>query len=302
MLRSTDHSTFCPHKLTRKLHTAIVYLSMPKKQKSTNVPVEKILIIAGLSLIILGCISSIYYAAINQRFIWSAPTVMSSFYYLSYLITLGGGFLAGYGLTKGTVRSKLFSGVAYGLLAAIFYFLLFAVQFLIQIFFGYLPYPWGMYLFNGSPLYALILTVLAAYLLQYRTKLTEFNVKAKLLFVVAFLTSEVYSIANNIYFSLTAPGEYDSTVAPWMIVAGYLARPLVVAAVAYLFLGVVKNRLHRLFYAAFIGSFANILMLVLWNFQTDPYVAAVNQFQIFSLIVIIFATGLLIVKTRLAAK
>lgn len=276
---------------------------MPKKQKTTNAPVERVLTIAGISLVILGCISAIYYAYLNQRFMnHGGPGIMYA-YYLNYLILLGGGFAAGYWLTrKAKGATKLFSGVSYALLATIIFFVIDTLRFTALGFFGALPQPWELYIFNGAPLYALLITAVLAYFFQYRTKQAEFNVKAKWVFVVSFLAYHIYMLGNNIYYTLISTGESDIVTPLWVTIGSYLIQPLLVTVIAYFALLKVKTVFQRLFYAVFIGTIAYMLPIVLWNFQTDPFIDAVNVFQSFSIVIVLLATSLVILKSHTAAK
>lgn len=273
---------------------------MVKIQKSSNTGIEKVLTITGLALIIFGSVSSLFYLLINQRFINDATSWVALFYYTNYLVTLGGGFAAGYLLTKGKKSSRLFNGVVYALLTTLFYFLFSALQFLISITIGNPTYPWGMLLFTGAPAYALVIVALTAYFLQYRTKQTELSVKVRQIFIVAFLSYQIYTIANDLYYVFVV-NTTAYTASPILVVASYLLNPLVVAVIAYTLLSKVRSRLNRLFYASFIGNFSYIFMLTLWNFQTNPFVDAVTQFQIFSAITVALATGFVIWKSRRVA-
>lgn len=267
---------------------------MSKHKNNSYTSLERYLSIAGLSIVILGFIANIYYAYVNQRFLQSSPNITFYFIYLNYVITLGGGFLAGYWLTKKDLNgSRLLSGVTYAFLATLFFFLLSAVQFRTRILWGDPPYPWGMLLFNSAPLLGLLIAVGTAYVLQYRQKKSGLSIRTMLIFAISFLAYVINEILNNAYFAFTAHSlQLDTPL--WITVGNYLIHPLVITAVAYLLLRRISGGVQRLFYSTFIGTLAYILTLLLWNFQTDPSVDAVNQFQVVSTAIIVFATGVIL--------
>lgn len=273
---------------------------MNKHKNNSYTSLERYLSIAGLSVVIIGFIANIYYAYVNQRFFQSSPNITFYIFYLNYVITLGGGFLAGYWLTKKDMHgSRLLSGVTYAFLATLFFFLLSAVQFRVRILWGDPPYPWGMLLFNCAPLFGLLIAVGTAYVLQYRQKKNGLSIRTMFIFAISFLVYVINEILNNAYFAFTAHSQQLDTPL-WITVGNYLDHPLVITVVAYMLLRRINGGVKRLFYATFIGTLAYILTLLLWNFQTDPSVDAVNQFQVVNTVIVVFATGFILWRSHSA--
>lgn len=264
---------------------------MVKKQKDTLKPIEKTLATAGIAIVIFGCLSSIFYWYVNQRFVYEP---LSLVYYLNYLIILGGGFAIGYLLArKGSQLGKLYTGATYAFLTMLFYSLTFGVRFIVEGLFGSIPFPWGRIFFEGAPFIALIITFLVAYFLQFRRRSTSPSIVTMRTFVGIFLVAQLYDIGNLIYWSVTTPNS-DSTSPLWLVIGGYLINPLAVALIAFLSFRRVKGTTQRLFSAAFIGTFSYILLYSLWNFRTDATAEATNVFQIVSVVILLVITGGLI--------
>ena len=278
---------------------------MAKKQKTMYTQVEKIVMFAGIALIVMGCIANLYSIYINQRFIYDP--VFNPIYYLKYLFLLAGSFVAGYFLTKGSNNSKkhdrLLNGVGYAFLAFMLYLLLDIIRLFIRNIFGTLPYPWEKIMFEGAPLVVLIITILIAYILQYRPKQSDFSMVAKWIFIVAFLAYQVYYPGTELYTLITSHASNDSYVTPfWFVVGSNLTNPLLIALITYLLLSNVKDTFQRLFYSAFVGSFSSIFMLVIWEFQTNPSLEATNIFEAIVIVLTLFITGLLLWRMHIATR
>ena len=265
---------------------------MVKKQKLTLTSVEKTLALAGTALVTFGSVSSIYYLYVNQRFIYELPSIV---YYLNYLIILGGGFVIGYLLArKGSQLSKAYVGAVYAFLAILLYTLTFAVRFIIERFFGPIPFPWGRILFEGAPLIALIIAFAIAYSLQFRGGRSALTLTSMKTFVGIFLVAQLYDIGNTIYWAVTSPSSDYSASPLWLLIGGYLINPLVVAFIAFLSFKQIKSKTQRLFSSAFIGTFSYVLFYSLWNFRTDAAADATNIFQIITFVIVLLFTGGLI--------
>jgi hypothetical protein len=276
---------------------------MVKKQKSKIAPYEKILAKSGAVLVALAAASSIYYLYANRSFVHD---LFGLAYYLNYLLILGGGFAIGYLLSRGTDKSsKVYIGATYALLAMSLYSLIYVVPFLIDRFYGMLPFPWGRILFEGLPIFALLLTTLIAYIFQFRPGkgLSPQSMKS---FVRIFALAQIYSISNLVYWTVMTPSAEvsdQSLQTPlYITIAGYLSNPIVIALAAFLLIGTVKNLSARIFAASFIGAFSSALLYILWNFRTDPSADSINVFQLFVFSITMIATVLLILKVRKAAK
>lgn len=274
------------------------------KNKQQNTRIEKILTLAGIGLVILGCLASIFAVSTNMRFIHDV--FPSSIYYVTNALLLGGGFLAGYSLTRkasGT-QARLFNGVAYALVAFALYFVVDMLRFLI----GYatagsLEYPGQMLLFHGSPLFALAIATTLAYFTQYRTKSAEVSTVSKWTLVTAFVAYQLYAVGTSVYYIATVPQATDAYSAPvLLLITGYLVNSLLIAVVAFLALSKIKTFSQRLFYAAAIGAFSQSLMMVLWDFRTDAALASTQIFEIFVYSIVLIVSALLVLKTRAASK
>lgn len=271
---------------------------MVKKQKSNNTQLERLLAISGFTIVIVGCIGSLYGAYINQRFIHD---LVSSMFYFGNLVVLGGGFTSGYFFTrKADTRAKLFNGVMYAFLALALYSLLFSAGFVVRYFLN-LAYPWSLYLFQSPPFVTLLVTAAIAYFTQYRARQVALSSVATWTFICSFVTYQLYVLSSGIYYQLTTQS-YANDTPLWLNIGGYIATPLFVAVVALALLSKMKSRTSRLFYATFVGSVAAYLPLILWNFQTDPSVGAVTIFQGFTMAITLLVVALLLLKMHKIAK
>lgn len=270
---------------------------MAKKQKlKNNKESEKTLALAGTLLTILAVVSSIYYWYVNQRFI--TDVFPSLIYYISYVVIMGGGFAVGYLLTrKASVTTKLLAGSTYALLAMSLYDLVSAMNFVIGNAFM-VPYPWGAILFNGAPLLALVATIIIGLLVRFSRNSKTQDTLPKRTFIGLFLAAQLYNIGNIIYWAFFATGGEPSDTPLILTIAAYVLNPLTIMVVAYLVLGRIKGKTSRLFYAAFIGSFVEVLSYSLWNFRTDPSADATNVFSEFVVVIIALAVGLLLLKVH----
>lgn len=269
--------------------------------KVSKVPAEKTLVKAGIALVILGIISSIFYAYTNQRFMHSIITDI--FYYLNYAVVLGGGFAVGYLFTtrkgNGAGGNKAFNGVVYAFITTSLYFMIDALRTIsINVFGGPSGYIDGI-LFGYSALLGVAFAVFLAYYLQSRSKKSVLSSGSKRALIISFLAVQSYYLIETIYYVLVPPVGLDSGSWPlWMTVVSYLTHPVVLALIAFLALTNIKGIVQRLFYATFISAFAYILNLVLWNFRTDPSMESTGVFQIIMFVLMLAVTGGLILQVR----
>lgn len=270
------------------------------KSIQKNLPeLEWLLTRAGITVVILGAISSIFYTYANRRFIHDIfPSIL---YYLNYFVLLGGGFLTGYLVSKGTknaIRSRLFTGVYYAFLVGAIYWIYEALRVLIQNNLGDFGYPYGMYIFESGPLIAVCLTVIFAFLVRSRFK-TSLHAPALWTLIISFTGFHTYTLLQSLYYLTTNPGAYDSPSTPvWYIVASFALQPIIVASVSYMALLGVKVRAQRLLYSVIIGSIVAWIVPILWNFQTDASYSSTLVFDAFLLIIVLLATALLILKAH----
>ena len=275
-----------------------------KKQKiSTYTHLEKILTLAGLTLIIVGCIANLYGAYANLRFIRDPIDII---YYFCYIILLGGGFTVGYLLTKKSARrtqyNQLFLGVVYAVLAMALYWLFDSVRVGLQSLFGPPSFPWGKIVFMGAPLLAALTVLVVAYFSQYKPSRSDLNPFAKVAIILSFIVYQVYMLASGAYYLITGTATYVPNTPVWLIIGSYLITPLVIAIVAYLLFNNIKQRFDRLFYAILIGMLYSSLILVLWEFRTDPASEATNIFSNIVTALSILFVSVLVWRTRKAIK
>lgn len=277
---------------------------MKAKNKKTNSydRLEKVLALAGLILIIVGCVASLYGAYTNLRFIQDS---LDFIYYSRYAILLGGGFAAGYLLAKkeATRSNRLFTGVSYAVLATTLCWVFDLVRVSFQGLTDDLPFPLGKIVFMGIPLLSLIAILIIAYVSQYRkTNHTGLSTPVKITMISSFTVYHVYMLASDIYFTSTGAATYSPNTSIWLMIGSYLITPLSIAIVSYLLLNKIDKRLNRLFYAALIGALYSIFTLVLWEFRTDPAYEATNIFgNIVAALSIVF-TGVLLWRARKAIR
>jgi hypothetical protein len=275
-----------------------------QKQKRSIQNIERTLTYAGLAVISVGCVASIFYASTNQRFIYDLfPT---AFYYLQYLLLLGGGFVVGYVATKpqpGFRYSRLFSAVCYAFLAVSLFTIYDIVRVLAQNTLGDFDYPFGKYVFELGAVIALLITSGVALVLQNRRKVVGFSNKANWIFITTFLFGQLYLYGEAVIYRLTQSSlPYYETNPWWPDAAGFLLNPIIVALVSYVALSRITDRSKRILYAVFISSFFAVLISVLWNFRTDASYEATFVFQSFVSLISLVAAALLILKVRTATK
>lgn len=275
-----------------------------KKQKiSTYTHLEKILTLAGLTLIVVGCVANLYGAYTNQRFIRDPIDII---YYLRYIVLLGGGFIAGYLLTKKSARltqyNQLFLGVVYAVLAMALFWLFDLARFGLQGLFEHTAYLWGRIVFMGTPLLSALTVLVVAYFSQYRSNRSDLSTFAKIVIALSFIVYQVYMRASEAYHLITGTATYDPNMPVWLIIGSYLTTPLVIAIVAYPLFNNIKQRFDRLFYAALIGMFYSTLILVLWEFRTDASSESTNIFSNIVTALSILFVGVLLWRARKAIK
>lgn len=273
------------------------------KKFHTYTSLEKTLIKAGVSVIALACLSSVFYAYTNKRFI--ADQFPSLFYYLSNLIILGGGFLTGYLLIKPrpSKQARLFNGVCYALLAAALYFIYELLRVTLQHLIGDFEYPYSRYVFELGPLVTVLVTAALAVIFQLRTRTSKLTFHAAYTLIIAFTAYQLYSFSQVIFYLFSEPNSFGFADTPlWIIASSFILHPLVVAAISYLALARVSLRLNRILYAVIIASLSSWLTILLWGFRSDASNESTTIFQAFTTIITICATGLLILKARESSR
>ena len=279
---------------------------MKKKQTKNNyAPLEKILTYAGLAVIALAIVATIFGTINNVRFIQNPP--LHLLYYLRLIILLVGGFAVGYFITRKKAgfskHDRLFIGVVFASFAALLYELTFFLQSSIPRLMGdTFSYPWSALLFFTAPLTALALTALFAYINQRGQLKTTFSRTSKITLLALFILTQGYNFGFSIYMLIRHGLHDDTTVTLLTNIFGYLALPLTIAIVSYLLLNRVTSRLQRVFYAVIISTLYATLTYSLWEFRTDASVEATNNFIIVQSTINILFVGILLWRARKAVS
>jgi len=266
-----------------------------KKQKQAAT-LEKILISAGLAVVALGCLASLFYLYVNRGFVHAG--FLGIAYYLDYLILLGGGLIAGYMTARGSKQERLFSGVSYAFFAFVLYFVYDAIRILLQNIFGYPTYPLSLYVFEGGPLVALALTIIFAYVLR---KQKGGSLLTRRSFIILFIVYQLCAYGSVL--PIFMPSSVETVTNPFLLTIGsILAEPFVIMVVTFLLLVRVKNIFDRLFYATFVATFSMILADALWDFRRDPSFDATMVFQGFVIAIVLIVTILFVLKLEWITK
>ena len=276
----------------------------PKTSKAQSYAgLEKILTIAGLILIVVGCVANLYGAYVNLRFIRDPIDVI---YYLRYALMLSGGFAIGYWLRRKSPRvnqaDRLFLAVAYAVLALAFYWLFDLARFGLQSLTNQLLYPWGKLVFEGIPLLSVLASLVVAYVWQFRPQRSSLSSVAKLVIILSFIIYQVYMLVSGPIMVLLGQATYTPGVPLWLTLVSYLTIPLLIAAAAYLVFGGVKSSFDRLFYAVLVGMLYSSLTMVLWEFRTDATSEATNIFSNIVTAIDLIYVGLILWRARHAIK
>lgn len=249
-------------------------------------PTEKTFTVAGLVLIVIGCIANAYGAYINQRFIYDP--LVDPLYYFRYIILLLGGFVAGYIFVKEKAL-KVYNGVFYAAMAMALYFTSDILRLLIRTTFGTLGFPWEKFLLEGMSLFVIIAVFIIAYIAK-KPKKQSLNPVAKKIFIISFAVYELYFIASTIYYS-------SSETSLGNLMLTYLMNPIVVTIVSYLLL-TSKKVFEKVFYAVFIGVLYGSLTYISWEFRVDASVNATMTFSMVTSIIALLCAGFLIWRIR----
>ena len=273
---------------------------MIEKRIEKHNNLEKILTTAGLSLLGLTLLATIFGVWKNWSFVTNPDPILNSIYYCRYLLLLGGGFMIGYAFVslardKKQPVARIFNAVVYGLLAFVIYNLLDVLRVLVRDIFGTLPYPWEKILFMGGPIIALLVLLGIAIIIKSPT-LPHLRLKRTfvVLFVVQQISTVVLALSNN----------FGNTVPPYgsleTLLIGVITLPLFIAAVAYIVLNNVKGRLTRAFYSSVIGVIYAAVSIIVWEFRTNPEAGATTIFSIIATIASLTAAALVVLYTRKA--
>lgn len=265
-----------------------------KTEKLPASTATKQIVMAGVAIVILGCIANLYNGYANARFIYDPIDYL---YYFRYIVLLGSGFAFGYFFTKkSTKNNRLFVGIAYASLAlSVFWFTDLVRALLPGLFTA--PYPTGKILFMGMPLVSIIITLGMAYFLQYKPNRTSIAPLTKLTLPIVFALYEISGLIQGIYYmSLDVSLHSPSTLLD--LVSNYLVSPLVIAVIAYFLLTTIKKQADKLFYAGLIGIFYSMFLLSLSEFQLEAYSRVVIISNTIATVLGLAFVALLLVQIR----
>ncbi|HJP81127.1 MAG TPA: hypothetical protein VJ841_01880 [Candidatus Saccharimonadales bacterium] len=209
---------------------------------------EQILTTAGLSIIVAGCVSSIFDSIVNQRFITRPWMIL---FYIPYLILLGGGFTAGYFLS----RRNVFTGVIYAFLAVGLYFPLDSIRATLG------DFVLSGFLFTTLPAIVLLIICSIAFATQYRKRLDTPSMISKFLLGFSF---GAYAL-TQLVLTISAGSRYA------------LVSPVVIAIITYFILK-IRNPFDRIVYAILMSELYILLVIILSKFQTNPVASVANSY------------------------
>lgn len=255
--------------------------------------IERLFSIVGGALIVLTIIATIISSFANRGFVHD-PLELS--YYWRHLLLIGGGFAIGYFVPfrrqpKAKLAERTLAGITHGLLAYIVFYILDFTRYFVTALFGQPHYPLAKFLFEGLPLTAVLLTLALSFaIFGTKPQLTQTR-KMQKIFVAAFVIEEVGVIVTT--FLATRYAEISPALIP-ILLLGIVTRPLFIAGVAFLLLGRIKSRLHRSFYAAFIGAVYFVTTQVIWEFRLNASYDSTIRFSLIAEVVLLFASIFLI--------
>ncbi len=242
-----------------------------KPPKQANTKLENLFAAAGLALISIGFATNTFSALANLRFIHSPNSLM---FYLRFIILLGGGFAIGYLCTRKTNRlaqkSRAFLGTTYAIFTYMLYSLLGIVGFGLQsLLHDSSSIYWWISLTIGSPLFSLLIIAYIAFWSQFKTATLRVSRFTKIAFAALFVAGTVYTIISQGMYLLPNFDSHDPSTFKWLLASVYMTLPLIIAAVTYVLLK-TQPRIDKLFYAALVSMFYNILTAALWELRVDP--------------------------------
>lgn len=266
---------------------------MKTKKPLTDTSIKQFTML-GIAVLILACIANLYNSYANVRFIHDPIDYL---YYFKYVILLASGFAFGYFFTKKSAKSnRLFTGIVYATLAISLFWLTDMLRAFVPSLFT-APYPTGKILFMGMPLVSIVITLIVAYLLQYKPNRTDTNPIVKVALPIIFGLYEITGLIQGVYF-ISLDASLHSPSALWDLFSNYLVSPFVVALVAYLVLTNIKKQSDRLLYAGLIGVFYSVFLLSLGEFQLEAYSRVVVISNAIATIMGLLFVALLLIQVR----
>ena len=270
-----------------------------KKQKRSLPRFESILLVAGLVVVVFASLASLFGVIQNIRFIHDPIGML---YYTRYFLIIGIGFVLGYLLlaneasNQPTSEQKIRSGLQLSMLAYTLFVTLDPLRVLAQNTFGQFGYPWGKMLFEGMPLFALVIA-LGLYLITHRWRRYNHRMASPLFVIVMvlFFASQAFiftQLVAHLSFAETSPDLLFTSL------LGVLVNPLIAVITAYAVFSRISPETERLAYAVAIGILYMILLHTAWEFRTDPAADATMLFQAITTLVCVYVFAAFLVISR----
>lgn len=272
-----------------------------KKQKHSFLRFESMFLVAGLVVVAFASLASLFGVVQNMRFIHDPIGML---YYARYFLIIGIGFVLGYLLITNEASNqpsgqKIRSGIQLSMLAYILFITLDSLRVLAQNTIGQFGYPWGKMLFEGMPLFALVIA-LGLYLLTHRWRRLNHQMTTPLFVIVMVL----FFVSQALIFTQLVAHLPFAEISPDLLfisLLGVLVNPLVAVMTAYAVFSRMSPETERLAYAVAIGILYMILLHTVWEFRTNPAADATLLFQIITTLacVYVFAAFLVIAHKTL---
>jgi len=263
---------------------------------SSNIETDKIIVFAGILLLILAIVASVFSLFNNNRFIHDP---LSLVYYFRYATIIVGGFLIGFFLQKSKkLRFKsvepFFSGVSYSLLAFNVYMLFDTLRVTAQNLTGETSFIYSRFIFELMPVIAVIAVLLFALYLRNR----EDNIVKNRIFI----WSLPIILASSFFISYIQLFFIPNVDFKMLLVPAIITEPIFISTFIYFALVSIKPIMIRMLYALSAGTLYYLLILLLWEFNTDAYIESVNKFDILVRVItisfVVIFTGALYLRSR----
>ena len=266
-----------------------------KPTTKTYHKLEILLSSAGLSVVAVGLIASLYGTYASLRFIHGISDLG---YYLGYFIILGGGFLVGYILSRrqknATRQATLFAGVLYAMLSMSVYWILDALRIILQDSFGPIAPTWAESMFEIIPFLSIAIALIIGLFAHYILKQSIMGLFAKTLLITLFTAHQLYILIP--YLTLFDP------IAAKLIIVGILVSPISVMVPLYFVLGNIKPLYDRVFYAVLLATFYTTFGAATREFSADVSRPARISFYLVTTAIALLFIGIVAWKAREAAE
>lgn len=248
-----------------------------KTNKVIEIPfsLQKILVIAGLGVMIFTLVATLFTLFSGQIYIRDA---LSLSYYGRYAVTVVGGF--GGGLLLAYLSSRrlssaqasksiiILTGITFGLLAFSLWLILDPARLWLRELYGDPEYPWSRVLFEGLPVAALVLVSIFAFVSYLKGVVISVSKDwFQKIFIGVFLLLQVVYLSSVGYIWSGAELSASSLI---IGLVGLIATPLVVAAIVFFVIGRALGTVVRVYSAAAIGLIYQLTVSVTWEFHISP--------------------------------